>query len=191
MSEAAKSTGVGLDTLRYVLKSQYRASLAMLREAIELCPDETWSSREHTNAFWQVAYHTLFFTHLYLQRNREAFRPWEGQQSDVQHQDGIPGPADPESELPLIPDEYTKAQVLEYWRHVDAMVDDAVDAIDLHAPESGFPWYPISKLEHQLVNIRHVQHHAAQLADRLRKAAGIGIRWAGARPAREQAAEPR
>jgi hypothetical protein len=60
------------------------------------------------------------------------------------------------------------------------MVDDAIDALDLHSPESGFSWYRVSKLEHQIVNIRHIQHGAAQLADRLRSAAGVGIDWVGA-----------
>jgi len=41
----------------------------------------------------------------------------------------------------------------------------------------------MSKLEHQFVNIRHIQHHGAQLADRLRSAANIGIRWVGGQPA--------
>jgi len=52
-----------------VLKSQYHASLTMLRDAIEHCPPEEWLSTDHKNAFWQVAYHALFFTHLYLQRD--------------------------------------------------------------------------------------------------------------------------
>ena len=59
------------------------------------------------------------------------------------------------------------------------MVDRSVDALNLESPESGFSWYPISKLEHQIVNIRHIQHHTAQLADRLRAAHDVGIRWAG------------
>jgi hypothetical protein len=41
----------------------------------------------------------------------------------------------------------------------------------------------MSKLEHQFVNIRHIQLHGAQLADRLRSAADIGIKWVGGRPA--------
>jgi len=45
--------------------------------------------------------------------------------------------------------------------------------LDLDSAESGFSWYQMSKLEHQLVNIRHIQHHGAQLADRLRSAADI------------------
>jgi hypothetical protein len=165
---------------RDVLKSQYHASLAMLHEAIARCPDDQWASSAHKNAFWQVAYHTLFFTHLYLQRDEAAFRPWKHQQN-VQHPDGIAGPPDANSKLPLIPDPYAKAQVLEYWEFCDGLVDTAVDGLDLESPQSGFHWYKMSKLEHQLVNIRHIQHHAAQLADRLRAAADIGVKWVGAR----------
>jgi hypothetical protein len=73
--------------------------------------------------------------------------------------------------------------VLEYWSFCDRLVDDAVDALDLDSAESGFSWYRMSKLEHQLVNIRHIQHHGGQLADRLRSAADIGIGWVGGRSA--------
>src|ERR1051325_11462885 len=111
---------------RRVLKSQYHAALAMLREAVERCPADEWSNADHTNAFWQVAYHTLYFTHLYLQPNLAAFRSWERQQNDVQHPDGIPGPADPASTLPLIPPPYPKSEVLAYWGVCDGMVDGAV-----------------------------------------------------------------
>ena len=55
----------------------------------------------------------------------------------------------------------------------------ARDMLDLDAPECGFWWYKMSKLEHQFVNIRHTQHHAAQLMDRLRQVAGVGIDWIG------------
>ena len=54
--------------------------------------------------------------------------------------------------------------------------------MDLLDPQCGFPWYKVSKLEHQLVSLRHVQHHAAQLADRLRAEVDHGVRWVGARP---------
>jgi hypothetical protein len=151
--------------LRSVLKSQYHASLAMLRAAIERCPPETWVSTAQRNACWQVAYHALFFAHLYLQRDEAAFRLWE------QHRgagDGIQG------------EPYTQAQVLEYWAFCDRMVDDAVEALNLDATESGFSWYRMSKLEHQFVNIRHIQHHGAQLIDRVRSAADVGIPWIAA-----------
>ena len=76
---------------------------------------------------------------------------------------------------------YTKSEILTYWSICDQMIDDCVDALDLNSPECGFFWYKISKVEHQIVNIRHIQHHTAQLGDRLRKVADIGISWVGAR----------
>src|SRR5262245_26870076 len=127
--------------LRDILKSQYHASLAMLGDAIRRCPDDVWASAAHKNAFWQVSYHTLFFAHLYLQPTYSAFRPWAQHQGGVQNEDGIGGPPDPKSDLPLIPDPYTKAQVLEYWDYCDRMVDEAVDRLDLASPQSGFDWY--------------------------------------------------
>jgi hypothetical protein len=181
-TQADSPLEVGHSGLRSILKSQYHAALAMFRESIEQCPESIWYNSEPKNAFWQLAYHTLFFTHLYLQRNEEAFRPWEHHQSEVQQPDGIAGPPDPNSSLPVIPNPYSREQVLEYCAFCDDMVDPAVDALDLESQESGFHWYPISKLEHQIVNIRHIQHHGAQLTDRLRQAADLGTRWVGAVP---------
>src|SRR5262245_54995568 len=150
------STGKITEELRTILKSQYHATLAMLRETIERCPDHVWLNKEHENAFWQIAYHTLFFTHYYLQPDQNSFRPWEHQQSNLQHPDGIPGPHDPTSILPLPPKPYTREEVLAYWKVCDQMVDAAVDALDLHSPTSGFSWYKVPKLEHQIINIRHL-----------------------------------
>lgn len=152
-----------------ILKRQYHASLAMLRDAIERCPEDEWLRRDRKNAFWQVAYHVLFYTHLYLQPDEAAFRRWSEHRGENDGTGGEP---------------YTKRQALDYWRFVDDMVDHAVDALDLNSPESGFWWYKMSKIEHQLVNLRHVQHHGAQLADRLRMAADVGVEWVSSAPDR-------
>ena len=167
------------DDLRSIIKSQYHASMAMLRDALERCPDDVWFDRKHMNAFWQIAYHTIFITHLYLQPNEAAFKPWKHHQADVQHPDGLAGPANPDATLPLFPEPYAKIQILEYWSLCDEMVDAAVDEFDLRSHESGFSWYKVSKLEHQFINIRHIQHHTAQLVDRLRTSADVGIGWVG------------
>jgi hypothetical protein len=63
----------------------------------------------------------------------------------------------------------------------DEMVDAATRRARSRSEESGFRSYPIPNLEHQIVGIRHLQHRAAQLADRLRASADLGIRWVGAR----------
>ena len=173
--------------LRSALKSQYHASLAMLKQTIDRCPDDLWASGEFLNPFWRIAYHTLYYTDLYLQPTEFDFKPWEHHQTRVQHMDDIPGPVETEAwlELPHRPPRtgkpYTKAQVLEYWHRCDEMVDDAVDALDLLHPESGFSWYKMPKAEHPIVSIRHIQHHAGQLGDRVRAKVNVGIGWVGAR----------
>jgi hypothetical protein len=168
--------GVGI-----ALARQYHAALAMLREAVKRYPGDAWAGGVHTNEPWQVAYHALYFTHLYLQRHVDDFVPWQGQHSDAQHPDGIAGPRDPHSPLPLLPEPYSKQEVLAYCDFCDGLVDEWVGMLDLSSPESGFYWYPIPKLEHQLVSLRHLQHHTAQLADRLRHEAGVGVPWIGSR----------
>lgn len=173
------------DLVRSALEHQYHAALAMLRGTIEKCPPELWLSKEERNAFWQVAYHTLYFAHLYLQPNEAAFRPWKDHQAGVQFEDGIADAEPiPGSTLPLIPAPYTKTQVLDYCDFCDAMVDDTLRTMDIWSSESGFSWYKIPKLEHQVANIRHIQIGAAQLAQRLRTKLDIGVRWVGSAAAR-------
>lgn len=161
-----------MEALRVALKSQYHASLSMLRAAIRRCPDKLWIRRGgHANPFWQIAYHTLYYTHLYLQPNNRIFRPWDRHQRGIQHMN-----------IPLKNRRpYTKADVLAYWSVCNALVDGAVDALDLNHPQSGFSWYKVPKMEHQIINIRHIQYHQAQLADRLRVETGAGVGWADAR----------
>ena len=87
--------------MRKILKSQYHAALAMLLETIERSPDDVWYNDEQKNSFWQIAYHALFFTHVYLQPKEAAFRPWEHHQRDVQNEDAFAIEEDPKSSLPL------------------------------------------------------------------------------------------
>lgn len=163
------------------LERQYRAALAMHRDAVERCPTRLWADGTHLNAFWQIAYHALFITHLYLQTHADAYEPWPGHQADVQHEDGLTGDVDPGSSAPAGPRPYSKDEVLSYSSFCEDRLGGWIEALELASSESGFYWYPIPKLEHQLVNLRHLQHHTAQLADRLRNEAGEGAAWVGSR----------
>src|SRR5437867_3025594 len=62
--------------VRAIIISQFEAGLRMLRLAIESCPPEMWDDASHTNRFWRLAYHALFYTHLYLSPTEEEFAPW-------------------------------------------------------------------------------------------------------------------
>ena len=163
--------------IQSALKSQYHAALKTLREAIEKSPEAMWNDPADGPApFWRVAYHTLFFTHLYLQPHVEAFTPWARARDEAHLMGGVPWD---NYRAPKPCDPYTLADLVEYWHVCDAMIDAGVDALDLTAPQCGFPWYQMPKLEHQIVNIRHIQHHAAILSTRLRRSANLGIEWVG------------
>ena len=152
---------------------QYRAPLAMLGKAIDLCPEPLWFSTDYSNKFWHVAYHAVFYTHFYLHPSDAEFRPWEKHQKDSNYL----GPRPWAPNEPVIIDRpYTKAEVLDYCELCRREVDARVPVLDLAAP-SGFAWLPFNKLELQFYNIRHLQHHTGQLADRLRTASGIGLPW--------------
>lgn len=63
-----------------------------------------------------------------------------------------------------------------YLNRIDASVDEKVDGLDLSSPDPGFSWYSIPKLDHQLLNLRHLQGHVGQLSELL-MAKGIDIDW--------------
>ena len=163
-------------TVEAVLKSQYHASLSMLRSAIDACPPELWTDASYVNQFWHVAYHALFYTDFYLQPSESAFLPWEHHRPEHNFFKSRSKTA------AIIP--YSVDEIRTYCKRCDDMIDSAVDRLDLSAPESGFPWYRMSKLEHQFVNLRHIQHHTGQLAERVRQATGRGIEWVGGSAAR-------
>jgi hypothetical protein len=166
------------DALRRVLKSQYRAAVGMLREAIERCPDDLWTATTYPNPFWRVAYHALYYTHLYLHPSDADFKARRKAGEEYRYMAGLPSPSQRRKNA----EPFSKADVLEYATFCLAVIGPAVDCLDLDAPKSGFWWYRMSKLEHQIVNIRHAQHHAAQLIDRLATAGGAAFKWASAGP---------
>ena len=169
---------------KVVIQSQYHASLAMLRQAIVACPDDVWAAEVSApqSAFWNVAYHAVFYADLYLREREEAFRPWVGHREESHFLGSVPWPPYGKPK-PCAP--YTKEEVLEYVDDVVGRVDSLVDAVDLEGP-SGFHWLAFGKLDLQIYNIRHVQQHAGELSERL-AARGIELEWIGAR---QTAADP-
>lgn len=151
------------------LKSQYHAALLTLREVVKKCPKELWhQSIDGSAPCWRVVYHTLFYTDLYLHQKAEDFVPW------ARHQ-----PKANNISRPKIDQPYSKKDLLDYWRICNNMVDERVAGLDLTASKCGFYWYRMSTLEHQLVNLRHIQHHSAILSYRIRQASRIAIGWVG------------
>jgi hypothetical protein len=140
------------------IQSQYLASLEMLKQVIVKCPETLWDAPGNQDKFWRKSYHALFYAHLYLQNAEKDFVPWE------KHHD-------PDGEMP-----FTKEEVLEYLSFVEQEVIDCVPRTNLEA-ESGFYWLPFDKLELQLYNLRHIQHHTGELYERLGTQENIELDW--------------
>lgn len=140
----------------------------MVRTAIESCPDELWNAGNGQRQFWRLAYHVLYFTHLYLEVREETFEPWLKIPEGIDDWEAFDTRLEP----------FTKAELLGYCDHLDGTVSAKLAVIDLDSPESGFNWYHIPKLDHQILNIRHVQEHAGQLRDRLLEH-GVDQDWVG------------
>lgn len=153
--------------------SQYHASLGMLRQAVELCPEDLWVSPAYRNRFWHIAYHAAFCTHLYAQPSHAAFRAWSKHVPDTEFLGGRPGAP---NETGALTEPYSKADVLEYITLCSTEVDASIPTIRFDDP-SGFFWLKFNKIELQFYNLRHLQHHIGQLADRLRNGVGIGLPW--------------
>jgi hypothetical protein len=160
--------------IKNITQSQYLAALEMLKQTIEKCPDELWNKQSDKNKYWHVAYHVIFYAHLYLQPTEEDFHPWEKHREEYQFMGSVHWP--PHHEL-KIGEPYTKEEVLEYLDFCKQQVVEIVPQLDMHA-ESGFSWLPFSKFELQFYNIRHLQQHTGELAERLGQA-GIDINWVG------------
>jgi hypothetical protein len=153
-----------MPNLEVSLIRQYKAALDMFKQPVEACPEPLWLDESFANRFWHIAYHAVFYTHLYLHPSLEGFRPWPG------HREGAQDLA-----KPLSPP-YTKAEIGEYLAVCESELEESVRMVDLDAP-SGFHWLACDRFETHLYNMRHLQHHAGQLMDRLRTSGHTGNKW--------------
>jgi uncharacterized damage-inducible protein DinB len=162
---------------RTLLWQQFGAALDMLENAIDACPAELWSDPSQRPAwtshsvvgFWHLANHTLFFLDYYsFPGAPEAFRP--------------PPPfgleeLDPEGVLPERP--FTKEEVHSYLRDCRSKTKTMILALtDAEAGvERTFPSFQGPTAELLLSQMRHIQHHTAQMNLLLRQHTGSAPRW--------------
>lgn len=169
-------------TAAYV--SQYRAALAMLRTTLLAYPADLWDHPIHTNRTWRIAYHVLFYTHLYLSPSEEEYERWEHAIDEARWLGNNP---EPPFDEPVIPRTSTVDELIAYLDMIHAMVPDAVGTLPFDG-ESGFDWIPLTRFELHIYNIRHLQHHTAQLIERLRAHGHSGVDWVGRAHAAEEPA---
>jgi hypothetical protein len=167
-----------LEILAELVAHQYEASLCTLHLAVIRCPDACWNERVANWPFCQAAFHTVFFADLYLQPNEE-FEVFRLQPFHVEHAAFFRDYEELEERAPVL--RYEKPFVLKYLQHVRHKAQEVIarESADVLAGPSGFSWRDCSRAELHVYNIRHIQHHAAQLGLRLRLDADVDIPWVG------------
>ena len=155
---------------REALARQYGAAIDMLENAIVACPDDVWTAGPPWQQFWYLASHTLFWLDYYLSGNPEGFRP--------QPPFGLEE-MDPAGVLP--PRVYTKEELLAYLAHDRARCREVMLALtdERAAQPCGYPRRDLTVFGLHMYDMRHVQHHTAQLNLLLRQAGHVPPRWVG------------
>lgn len=151
-----------------IVWQQFGAAIDMLENAMRDCPDDLWRDRSQKPEFWYLVYHTLFWLDLYLSGAVEGFAP--------------PAPftldeLDPAGLIPERP--YTKKELQAYLEHGRKKCRTAIDALteEQDRQRYRFGWGEASYPELLLYNMRHVQHHAAQLNLILRQQTDSAPGW--------------
>jgi uncharacterized damage-inducible protein DinB len=161
-----------------IIWRQFGAAIDMLENAMIACPDQLWAkpanSGESFSArwyeFWYLAYHTLFFLDFYLSETQEGFAP--------------PAPfgleeLDPKGAFP--PRTYSKDELRAYLEHGREKCRARIAALTEETAQQRYRsrWMDFTTVELLLYNMRHVQHHAAQLNAILRQTTDSAPGWVG------------
>ncbi|MDX1909041.1 MAG: DinB family protein [Bacteroidia bacterium] len=166
------------------LWQNFGAAIDMLRNAVSACPADYW--QEKPGKFFYLSYHTTLFLDYYLSIPVTTFAPrLPYTLGDMDHLP--PGAVDD-----VLPDQwYSQAEVLSYLAQIRSkgktLIASATPA-SLQAPwitpeEVGLHGLcptlveSYTVLEIGLYNLRHVQHHTAQLNLLLRQAGAPVPEW--------------
>lgn len=140
----------------------------MLENALIACPDDLWGDRDQQPEYWYLVYHALFWLDLYLHGSIEGFSP------------PAPFTLDELDPAGLMPERvYSKDELQTYLRHCRRKCLATIESLtDERAKEPCvFGWGETNFAELLIYNLRHVQHHAAQLNLMLRRVTNSAPGW--------------
>ena len=161
---------------RSLIVRQYEAALRMLHECIAQCEGDAWDATVSKLLFCQVAYHTCFFTDVYLVDDIAAMK------AQPFHREHAGYFADYEELSPRhLVSKYDRTVTLAYVQHCRELAGQVLgrETESSLAQTSQLPWMGLNRAELHVYNIRHVHHHAAQLSLHLKQAGSAGSEWVG------------
>jgi uncharacterized damage-inducible protein DinB len=161
-----------------IIWRQFGAAIDMLENALIASPEELWGKQASSGSsfaerwyeFWYLVYHTLFWLDSYLSETQEGFAP--------------PAPfgleeLDPQGAFP--PRVYTKEELRNYLEYDREKCRAKIAALTEETAQRRYRsgWMDFSTVELLLYNMRHVQHHTAQLNLILRQTTNTAPGWVG------------
>lgn len=166
-----------MNKIQESLWNQFGASIDMLTNVIQNCPDNYWITNKR---FYYVAYHSVVLLDYYLSIPPSDFSPMLPFSLTEKEQ------RPPESVGDMIPDKiYTKEELINYLQasrvKCKQLIDGLADTDNLHlrfseGNQEGDMDYPV--LEILLYNMRHTQHHTGQLHLMMRQDLDKHMHWA-------------
>jgi hypothetical protein len=152
-----------IEYVKSIFIAQFEAALSMTKQRIQVCPPEHFEGSIGDATFRQLAYHGLFWLDYYLTRHEDAFV-----MSELTLRGG-------DERRPILSDGLSKDDTLAY---IEVCRQKILTSIGAETEESlqggsGFPSIfvktKLSRGELHLYNLRHLQHHTAQLSVYLRR----------------------
>jgi hypothetical protein len=166
-----------IETVKRLLTNQFEASLSTIGHCVARCPDDVWNARVAKYPFCQVAFHTLFYADFYLGADAESLRQQPFHRANPTLFGDYEQLEDREPESL-----YERPAIMTYLAFCRQKATDTIAAETdetMEAPAK-FARRKFSRAELHVYNIRHIQHHAAQMILRLRLDSDVDIPWIGA-----------
>jgi hypothetical protein len=163
-----------IDVVKQVIANQFEAGFATINRCVQQATDDLWHQPVARYPFCQVAFHTLFFADYYLGPDAEAFslQPFHLANKHLFGDYEQLEDREPTSR-------YEKPQIITYldFCRAKASATIAGETEATLSARAKFDGKDFSRAELHVYNIRHIQHHAAQMILRLRLHSVTDIPW--------------
>lgn len=153
------------ESLKVILWEQFGGTIDMLENALLMCTDDLWDTPEK---FWYNAYHTLFYLDYYSTESPDNFAPPAAFTLSEFEADG---------QLPERT--YSKKELIDYLQFGRNKTHQLIAGLTKEIAAKRFinTSRNYSVLEMIIYNMRHVQHHTAQLNLLLRQNLNVAPQW--------------
>lgn len=150
-----------------VCRRQHAAMFAMLRQAVEICPEELWEDRSQGPPLWQHAHHAISATDISLGDSGDDYTGHPEIDPESHHLHKSP------------PQTASRRQILEYLETISDKCEAAFDRLDTQAVEATnpFAWTGPTRADCLLHNLRHAQHHVGMMNLMLRTGGAKAADW--------------